>query len=507
MALANFFNKTALAASQILNGYDRENFEKKLMAAPVEIAFDRTAVHSSEGTATLDLTTRLLARLYPKLIINPLDADSETCRQVLEHLAKSINPEIELCEEVPFATIVVGDTAVDRKENVFYVGSDNWTVYFSAGHVVPSGNSQIPFAAGAAACFGVANIFRTAFKDQLPKGDIDEDFALSLINFESNPLECDFAIDDKIINVGESFLIGLGAIGNGTLWALTRLKNLLGKIHIIDHEKIELSNLQRYVLATQEDDGKYKITLCNKYNPVGIFLPFQGNWVEFLAKRQDWKLPLVMLAVDSAKDRIAIQSSLPRQIINAWTQPSDLGISRHSDFLNEACVVCIYPPRIGGKSDSELIAGALGLLHEEPAIRTLVYNNSPLNEGWIRKIAEAKDHPYETLQPYIGLPISEFYHDVLCGGLVMTDADNRHTETPMAFQSALAGILLASEFVISAANLRTTRIDPITRINLLQPLTKYLNEPLLKTTLFNCVCHDEDFKHQYTEKYKIGGNK
>lgn len=503
MALANFFNKAALAASQILNGYDRENFEKRLMAAPVELAFDKKAVHSSEGAATLDLTIRLLARLYPKLIINPLDIDSEACGKALERLAKSINQDIEIAQEIPLATIVVGDTEVKRTNKVFYIGADNWTVIFSARHVVPIGNSQNPFAAGATACFGAANVFRTVFRDQLNKGDTDGDFRLSLLNFESEPPVGDFSIDNTIISIHEALLVGLGAIGNGTLWSLSRLKNIQGKIQIIDHEKIELSNLQRYVLATQNDRDKYKVTLCDNFNQNGIFQPFQGDWKEFLAKRKDWNLPLTMLAVDSAKDRIGIQSSLPIHTINAWTQPSDLGISRHFDFINDACVSCIYPPRVGGQSDSELIAGALGLLQEEPIIRTLVYNNSPLDEAWIKKITCVKGIPFEKLQPYIGFPILDFYHNVLCGGLLMTDQDNSHTETPMAFQSALAGILLASELVIHVTKLRPIKLDAMTRINLLQPLTKYLNEPLIKTTITNCICHDEDYKLQYKAKYNI----
>jgi hypothetical protein len=61
MALANFFDKTALAASQILQGYDRTEFESKLNAITIEIAFDSKAISCGEGTYSLDLTTRLLS--------------------------------------------------------------------------------------------------------------------------------------------------------------------------------------------------------------------------------------------------------------------------------------------------------------------------------------------------------------------------------------------------------------------------------------------------------------
>ena len=99
------------------------------------------------------------------------------------------------------------------------------------------------------------------------------------------------------------------------------------------------------------------------------------------------------------------------------------------------------------------------------------------------------------------MPISGFYNKVLCGGLVTINAMNQQMETPMAFQSALAGILLASEMVLHVTGRRKTQIASMTRIDLLQPLTEYLNEPFKKTTNRGCICHDTDFQDQYKAKY------
>lgn len=501
MALANFFDKAALAASQILQGYNKEDFEKRLSAVCIELAFDSKAVNSVEGVATLDLATRLLSRLYPTIIFKSLDFKADAYRNQLENLSKSINPEIELQDLSPFATIIVGDTVVQRDGHTFYIGSNEWTVHFSINQAVGSGTSQNPFGAGAAACFGAANVFRTVFKDQLPHGVADMDFTLSLMNFEKTDLDSASPLANDQVELGEAFLVGLGAIGNGVLWALSKINTLEGRLHVIDHEKLELSNLQRYVLATQDDLNMDKVTLCEKYDKRKVFEPYKGNWASFLATRQDWNFPLVVLAVDSAEDRIAIQSSLPNLIINAWTQPLDLGVSRHFDFINQACVACLYPPKQGLQSKSQLIAGALGLSHLEVMIRELIFNNTPLNESWIRQIAEAKQISFDILMPYIGMSISAFYSKVLCGGLVTTNAMNQQMETPMAFQSALAGILLASEMVIYATNKRKTPIATMTRINLLRPVTEYMNDPLRKTIDPNCICNDRDFQAQYKMKY------
>ena len=71
----------------------------------------------------------------------------------------------------------------------------------------------------------------------------------------------------------------------------------------------------------------------------------------------------------------------------------------------------------------------------------------------------------------------------------------------MAFQSALAGILLASELVLHVSGLRIKNIETMTRINLLKPLSEYLNEPFAKNQNVACICSDNDFKMAYNAKY------
>lgn len=501
MGLAKYFDKAALAASQILQGYNREDFEKRLMATPIQVAFDQSATFSAEGVAILDLSIRLLARLYPKMKIVALDSNSQKLCDELKQLAKAINSEIEFTELKPFASIVIGNTKIEETENCFYIGSDEWNVCLSRSENVAIGNSLNPFGAGAAACFGAANVFRTVFHDQLINGEGDGDFAFSLLNFEHGRQTPEIPFNELDVSFEETFLVGFGAIGNGVLWALSRINKMQGSVYVVDDEKIELSNLQRYVLTLEDDQGKEKVRLCEHLNQESVFKPFFGKWAGFLNNRKNWNLPLVMLAVDSAEDRIAVQGSLPKYILNAWTQAEDLGISRHFDFCKDAGVCCLYPPRSGGQNKSELIAGALGLLHRENEIRTLVYNNAPLDEGWIKSVADAKGVPFKMLQPFIGLPINQFYSKVLCGGLLITDSKNKQTETPMAFQSALAGILLAAELVIHCSKIRTDKMPPITRINLLRPIGKYLNEPLMKSLNNTCICNDNDFKQQYNVKY------
>lgn len=506
MALANFFDKSALAASQILSGYDRTAFESRLLNCPVELAFDQSGIKSAEAKATLDLTIRLLARLYPVLILTELEGGTTGLKQDLTNVALSINPAIEFQSESPVTTIVVGNSIIERETPVFYIGSERWTVRFSPEKPVGSGMSLNPLAAGAAACFGAANVFRQVFGDQLQNARLDTAFNLSLIDFEkisSSNEEPDDEIGSLSVGLPETVLVGLGAIGNGVVWALSKMPLLEGTLHLVDPEGIDLSNLQRYVLAEQEHVGQHKTELAASYlgaSTLSIAL-HRGNWASFLNDRGNWNIDTVIVAVDSAKDRIAIQGALPSTILNAWTQSTDLGVSRHLDFLDNACLACLYPQRQGKKSESLLIAESFGLPQDEVQLREMVYNNTKINDFWLAKIAEAKSVPLDLLTPYIDKPIKEFYHTVFCGGILIGHENNRQVETPMVFQSALAGIFLASELVMISQRLRSHLLPTMTRIDLLRPLGDHLNEAVLKREDSNCICQDQDFRNQYKGKY------
>ena len=86
MALANFFDKTALGAAQLLQGIDYESFKSIIEAHHVGIFFDGAAASSPEGRHTVDLAIDVLARLYPKLAVL---YDGDSAWAFAEELAES----------------------------------------------------------------------------------------------------------------------------------------------------------------------------------------------------------------------------------------------------------------------------------------------------------------------------------------------------------------------------------------------------------------------------------
>ena len=69
MAFANFFDRTVTAASQVLSNFNVDTYKATLSGHQIGLCFDESAATSPEGRATLEMCVRILARLYPAIVI------------------------------------------------------------------------------------------------------------------------------------------------------------------------------------------------------------------------------------------------------------------------------------------------------------------------------------------------------------------------------------------------------------------------------------------------------
>ncbi|QIN84647.1 hypothetical protein GBA63_19815 [Rubrobacter tropicus] len=507
MALADFFDKTARAASQVLSGYDRGAFEDVLNSSVVAVTFDDAATGSPEGRITLELAVNLLSRLYPRLAVVPSGGETEGLAEDLVSLARSINPKIDIESGLEGADIClsVGSTPATGTTPVVYLGSDGWVAQISTKDPQGSGPTENPFGAAAAACLGAANAFRAVFSSQLPKGNLDDDLSLSLLDykpFAAKPINTELAS----VDLSESHLIGLGAIGNGAVWTLSKVKGVSGTLHLVDHEEVDLSNLQRYVLTTAADVGASKVALAaDMLQDTGFAVrTHPERWGVHLAARGDWDLQRVAVAVDSVEDRIAVQAALPRWIVNAWTQPDDLGISRHAFLGDQACLACLYLPEEKRKSEAEIMAEVFGFSEEWRVVGERLYKGTPTDRAFLESIAAAQGIAIEQLLPFEGKHLRTLYQEGVCGGAVIgfgDRADDEQAEVPLAFQSALAGVMLAADLVTNAGGLNTLPPPVTTRMDLLRPLGTVLSSSRPKHPSGRCICQDDDYVRAYQLKY------
>lgn len=504
-----------MAASQVLQHFENAGFESLLSRQCVAIVFDGKAANSGEGSAAADLSLRLIARFYPRIAIVPLDADARHLAVELETLAKDINPKITLAHKLSAVThaVVLGETETKLPRagaKVLYVGSRGWTALLSQSKPVGSGGGTNPFGSGVAVCLAVANLFRAVFRKQLPyEAEVPESVKFSVIEYKIGKATKTPAL--RSASLGATCLVGAGAIGNGAMWALRRIP-IKGSVTLVDPQDLELSNLQRYVLTTRQDEFHPKVELAERW-----FSGLKGfslisrkmSWDDF-ARKSDWNFDRVAVALDSAKDRIGVQASLPRWIVNAWTLGSAIGISRHPSLFGDACLACLYLPDQVVPSEDFLVAASLGLstTPQHPDlmdVRRRLDLNVPNDRAYLARIASLKGVPIAQLLPFENKSLRALYTEGVCGGQVMglvVDDQETHAEVPMAFQSALAGILLAAELIIDSTAVRVEPLPTISRIDLLRELPDHISSKRAKDSGGRCLCQDRDYQEVYTEKYR-----
>ena len=262
MALAKYFSKDLLAINRLVNT-DQSILENRLLSSVITIAFDENAVSTCEGNCGLDLIIRLLSRLYPTLKFIDLSKKNEEKKDKLIIIAKGINSNIEIANDGSDEDIFIvaghSETGIQSKGAVIYLGSDNWISKYSTSRVQSFGTSDNPFGCGISACIAASNVFRYIFSAFLNSVTFDNEFEMSVFSLneatiKNNPPLGKISFNDVII-------AGIGAIGNGTVWALSNLHQLEGDIQLVDNETVSLSNLQRYVLFNENDEKRIKISM------------------------------------------------------------------------------------------------------------------------------------------------------------------------------------------------------------------------------------------------------
>ncbi|MEJ7567728.1 MAG: ThiF family adenylyltransferase [Gaiellaceae bacterium] len=515
MSLPRFLDRVVDATAPVLGGLDREAVRAKLEASSVTLVAGERAEEGVSRDGFL-LAANLIARLYPRIRLQGPDA--------LVHQAEGeivlINPRADVAATVEpttatigYQTTVVGATAV----SVFAAG---WNVYVDDD--TAEDTEPAPAAALLAAAFGVAELFRLVFAVELGnrgrRGPQPGGFNLVTLG---EP-RADLLVPDEL-NLGEVHLVGAGAIGQAAAHTLA-VSGALGTLLVVDPEKIALSNLQRYVLTRDSDVGAVKVDLLRERLRKSNLevVPLATEWHAALADRTR----ATLVGLDSPEARLDVQASLPGPIYNAWTQPADVGWSRHERFGDEPCLACLYWPEHERPGRHEQIAAAFRqhplrvlayLVHRLPIGLPLPPGGIPIIPGFeippdaddwlatplVDDIAAAAGIDAAELASWRERPLADVYQDGICGGALLhlnVGEAPREVLVPLAHQSAIAGIMLAAEFIVAQVpELRVGRAPAIEgRYDVLSGLPQVLARPRERTA--RCLCGDVVFREVYRGK-------
>lgn len=513
MSLPRFLTRIQNAAGPLLGGLSESELGERLDKTTLVLEIDSEAAEDAGHRAGFLLAVNLGSRLYPRLGI---DAPKDLT-EVAVKLARSINP---LCSFGPprDRTLVLSWKGGEPKGDRVTVAADQWSVTLDGEQ--PAQKGANPLAAMAASALGVGEVFRALFSDRLPHGRTKATpFQLNLVTFDASTDAP--ALPDEI-DLGTIHLAGCGAIGQAFVAALRELP-VTGALVAVDHENLDQGNLQRYLLSGDGDVGVSKTELVARAlseSKVTVD-PVATLWGT--DERSAPGRKTVISALDSKQGRIELQAGLHKEIFNAWTQPEDIGISRHQNFGEDPCLACLAWPTRGRPSQSMMIAEALG--EHELRVNHYLGNNIPVGQPlpapmingtrrlpvpdnastWaesslLADLIERYELPREPFESLGGLMVEQLYRDAVCAGMLIEHGSKRERDVavPLAHQSALAGILLASALIIDRVPaLRVLRSKAtVAKYDVLRGGDQQLPRPRDREE--RCICSDSDFLDAYS---------
>jgi ThiF family len=516
MSLPRFLDRVLDSTVPALGAISRDAVREKLRDTAIMLRTGREDGGDATEAGFL-LAANLLARLYPVI---HLDGPEQLVERARNEVTLT-NPLVELPDSVPAGAFVLAFNSPSRDATDVVVSASGWSVLVDA---LPGDTraATVP-AALAAAAIGAGELFRTVFAVELGARGRHrrQPGTINLITLGSaeHPV-----CDTRAPELGEFALVGAGAIGQAAAQTLA-LSGARGTMLVVDHESVTLSNLQRYVLARDSDVQAVKVDLLQSRlskSEIDI-VPIHARWHAALADRQRPTL----VALDSAEDRMAVQAALPGAIYNAWTQPADVGWSRHEHFGKDPCLACLYLPAQRTPNLHEQIAVAF----QQHPLRVLAYLARGLPVGlplppdgipnalpgiplpadaqlWAEKpllvdIAAAAGVEASVLAGWEGRGLTDLYRDGVCGGALLhlgVGAAPSEVLVPLAHQSALAGVMLATQLIIARTpQLIAQRSSAVEgRYDVLAGLPQVLARPRARSA--GCICGDSVYRDVYAEK-------
>lgn len=322
---------------------------------------------TANGRDCLLCSLRLLVRICPNLSIF-LPASASPLARECQALAGSIalGGAVEFIPHEPKlieydAILSVGTEArLDLPWTV--INSNGWLARVSSGssHLLGACGMANPVGALAAACFGVAEVFKRLIRLKASRGRLLDGLTFSLHSYgcrDDDPgpsLPTDLPLD--------LLLVGAGAIGNGIIHLLSQLPTS-GQAWVVDGQVFQEENLGTCLLIGPQELNVPKAMFAEKI--LGRQLRVRGFHEELEAFQRrlgsELSYPRVVLtALDNIDARHTAQKIWPDLIIDGAIGDFPCQVSRHQWGDNSACLICLFrhPP---GPAAEVIASQATGL--------------------------------------------------------------------------------------------------------------------------------------------------
>ena len=470
----------------------------------VTVELPREAARSRGNVAAFLLAANLLSRTFDEIhavfpegtVVHRHPWHLSTVGQVIDELSETVDGVLHVGspEHSDVVLAVGGSPTVPASRQVVVRGSQ-WRA--SLDCELQEGGEGILGSLYAATIGAAQALLHALEMDEAPYKPM-QPFSFSLLEcLPSRPTEQAL----PPLSLPEAHLVGVGAVGSAAVYALAHLDNVSGTLHLIDNEKVDNSNRQRYALLRRRDVDEPKVSVASEAlaDTTIQVEPYLGAFARYIDEHPDVRVGLLLSPVDSEEGRRALARMLPRRVINAATGGTTVTVSTHGFADGKACLHCLYLPDPRERSREEIMAEEMGL--DLATVQRLVETNEPVGPELVAQVERHQGLALGSLQGYIGLPVNSLHAKAVCGDAgVNLSASN--VIAPLPFISAAAGILLAAELVKSGhPELGPYALDNYFRLDTFRRPNPAFRRTCSQEPSGRCICWDPDYVAIYSEKH------
>jgi hypothetical protein len=332
-------------------------------------------------------------------------------------------------------SVKIGGTAGKQRANIFVVICDSDLVIgrdeLEAAKAAGGSN---PIWALIGACYSAAQVMKFLVGEALPVA------ASTSLTVRASDIFGNSFDANETFDIGTTWLVGAGAIGNAFVFAL-RLLNPEGVLHIADPDRIEGGNLNRCICFDEADlrqNKAHRLAEWARRRIPSLEVVEHPNELAKVPERDGAWLPRLVVAVDSRSARRHIQNEFPAEVYDASTtdiREFVLHFNRHP-LDGAACMSCIYFQDTAEDAHEVHVAEALGVAVEDVC------------EQFVSRTAAIKiaaKYPHVASEEIESLAYDTLFKR-MCGEGKLAASEDRQVFAPFAFVSVMAGAFLAVEF-------------------------------------------------------------
>jgi len=317
------------------------------------------------------------------------------------------------------------------------VNSNGWTARVSSlGKSLPS-NCSAPNPVGAlgAACLGVAEVFKRLIRLKPERGQLHDILFFSFHSYLPEDQE-GIALPKELPM--DLLLVGVGAIGNGTIHLLRSLP-VTGRISIVDNQSYSRENWGTCVLVGPKDFGVSKAWAGEKWMQGKVVAKGFPETIEDFQKRCGTEIAyprLILNGLDKISARRTVQDFWPDQIIDGAIGPVSCEVTLHPWGPDLSCLKCDFEePSV----PAEVVQRrATGLRPER-----LAAPNSVISE---EDIANAPLDVQDWLRQRKGKPVCSVVSEGVLS-LLASESQNAGFQPSVPFVACLSACMIVSELV------------------------------------------------------------